>query len=73
MQDPKLGTLVMPRAPLKFNGTYAPAGRPPPRLGEHTREVLAEAGLPEDRIEALIRSGAATQSDYSLSDHRETS
>ena len=72
MHDPRLGTLVMPRAPLKFNGAYAPAGRPPPRLGEHTREVLAEAGLPENRIEALIRSGAATQSDYSLSDPRET-
>ena len=72
MHDPRLGTLVMPRAPLKFNGAYAPAGRLPPRLGEHTCEVLAEAGLPEDRIEALIRSGAATQSDYSLPDPRKT-
>jgi crotonobetainyl-CoA:carnitine CoA-transferase CaiB-like acyl-CoA transferase len=72
MQDPKLGILVMPRAPLKFNGAYAPTGRPPPRLGEHTREVLAEAGLTEDRIEALILSGAATQSDYPHSKPRKT-
>ena len=73
VHDPQLGTLVMPRAPLKFDGSYAPAGRLPPRLGEHTREVLAEAGLPENRIEALLRSGAATQSDYSLSNPLVTS
>jgi crotonobetainyl-CoA:carnitine CoA-transferase CaiB-like acyl-CoA transferase len=73
MHDPQLGTLVMPRAPLKFDGACAPVGRLPPRLGEHTREVLAEAGLTENCIEALIRSGAATQSDYSLSNPLETS
>jgi crotonobetainyl-CoA:carnitine CoA-transferase CaiB-like acyl-CoA transferase len=72
IHDPQLGTLVMPRAPLKFNGAYASPGRPPPRLGEHTREVLAEAGLPEHRIEALISSGAAAQSDYFLPDPRKT-
>jgi crotonobetainyl-CoA:carnitine CoA-transferase CaiB-like acyl-CoA transferase len=32
-----------------------------PRLGEHTREVLAEAGLPEAAIERLLASGAAKQ------------
>lgn len=31
----------------------------PPRLGEHTRPILAEAGLSPDDIEALIASGAA--------------
>jgi crotonobetainyl-CoA:carnitine CoA-transferase CaiB-like acyl-CoA transferase len=72
MHDPLIGTLIMPRAPLKFNGVFVPAGRLPPRLGEHTREILAEAGLPLDRIEALIRSGAATQSEFSLSDQKET-
>ena len=30
-----------------------------PRLGEHTREVLQEAGMREAEIESLIRSGAA--------------
>ena len=72
MHDPLMGTLVMPRAPLKFNGAHVPAGRPPPRLGEHTREVLAESGMPTDRIEELIRSGAAAQSGFSISDPRET-
>jgi crotonobetainyl-CoA:carnitine CoA-transferase CaiB-like acyl-CoA transferase len=27
--------------------------RPAPRLGEHTREVLAELGLDKDEIDAL--------------------
>ena len=30
-----------------------------PRLGEHTREVLGEAGLGEAAIDALVASGAA--------------
>jgi crotonobetainyl-CoA:carnitine CoA-transferase CaiB-like acyl-CoA transferase len=33
--------------------------RPAPAFGEHTREVLAEAGLAEDEIAALYESGAA--------------
>jgi crotonobetainyl-CoA:carnitine CoA-transferase CaiB-like acyl-CoA transferase len=32
-----------------------------PRLGEHTREVLREAGLTNERIDSLIESGAARQ------------
>jgi crotonobetainyl-CoA:carnitine CoA-transferase CaiB-like acyl-CoA transferase len=30
-----------------------------PRLGEHTREVLGEAGLSPAKIDALFASGAA--------------
>ncbi|HVY48121.1 MAG TPA: CaiB/BaiF CoA-transferase family protein [Minicystis sp.] len=32
---------------------------PPPRAGEHTREILAEAGLSPAEIDALLASGAA--------------
>lgn len=31
--------------------------RPPPALGEHSREVLAEIGLDEERIATLVRQG----------------
>jgi crotonobetainyl-CoA:carnitine CoA-transferase CaiB-like acyl-CoA transferase len=33
----------------------------PPGLGEHSRAVLAEAGLGPDEIEALIRAGAVVE------------
>ena len=32
---------------------------PPPALGAHTREVLAEIGYAEAEIEAMIETGAA--------------
>jgi crotonobetainyl-CoA:carnitine CoA-transferase CaiB-like acyl-CoA transferase len=34
-----------------------------PRLGEHTREVLAELGVPDADVEALIAAGAARTAD----------
>jgi crotonobetainyl-CoA:carnitine CoA-transferase CaiB-like acyl-CoA transferase len=60
LQDPKMGTLRMPDAPLKFDGAGA---RPtlPPRLGQHTVEVLQAAGLPADTIAHLLKTGAAVQ------------
>ncbi len=45
--------------PVKFSGTPGAVTRPAPLLGEHTREVLAEAGLDGSEIEELIKSGAA--------------
>lgn len=35
----------------------APPGKKAPKLGEHTREVLAEAGLTEDQIARLAEAG----------------
>ena len=46
-------------APIKLSRTPADPGRAPgPGLGEHTREVLAEAGYSDAEIEALLESGA---------------
>lgn len=60
LQDPSMGKLVMPDAPLKFDGVGA---RPtlPPRLGQHTVEVLQAAGLPADTVADLLKTGAAVQ------------
>ncbi len=45
----------------RFSRTPMGLHRHAPRLGEHTREVLAEAGWDQARIEALLSSGAGRQ------------
>ena len=47
-----------PRTPLGFSETPVTVVRGPPRVGEHTREVLAEAGLEPAMIEDLAHKGA---------------
>jgi crotonobetainyl-CoA:carnitine CoA-transferase CaiB-like acyl-CoA transferase len=44
--------------PIKLDGERLPS-RTAPALGEHTDEVLKDAGLSPDEIEALRASGAA--------------
>lgn len=46
---------------VRFEGTTPPVRRTPPRLGEHTSEVLREAGMSADDIEALLSQGVARQ------------
>jgi crotonobetainyl-CoA:carnitine CoA-transferase CaiB-like acyl-CoA transferase len=43
--------------PLSFEGERLLHRRPPPRLGEHTRDVLAEVGYGEAEIDELAASG----------------
>jgi crotonobetainyl-CoA:carnitine CoA-transferase CaiB-like acyl-CoA transferase len=58
-EHPTEGCLRMPAFPVNFGATPADIRRHAPRLGEHTAEVLAEAGLTTAAVEALCRSGAA--------------
>jgi crotonobetainyl-CoA:carnitine CoA-transferase CaiB-like acyl-CoA transferase len=48
------GQFRAPAAPARFPEGAPPIGRPAPKLGEHTREVLAAAGLTPDEIEAVL-------------------
>lgn len=45
--------------PVKFSKTPGGVERPAPIKGQHTYEVLAEAGFSEDEIAALVEEGAA--------------
>jgi crotonobetainyl-CoA:carnitine CoA-transferase CaiB-like acyl-CoA transferase len=44
--------------PSTWSATQPQCSRPVPRLGEHSAEVLREIGYSEERIDALMRSGA---------------
>ena len=60
VDDVALGQLKLVAAPMRFNGKR-PSVTMPPRLGEHTDEVLAEAGIDAAARHALLASGAAIQ------------
>lgn len=55
---PLAGTIPMVRNPLV--GRTADSHRPPPGAGEHTKQVLSEAGLTDEQIEHLIRNGVVS-------------
>ena len=55
---PTLGRIKTLGTPLKLSDTPLIPGRPAPLLGQHTDEVLGEAGLTADEIAELRRIGA---------------
>lgn len=61
VDHPTEGRLRMTRFPMSFSETPADVRRLQPRLGEHTVEILREAGFRSEEIEALCASGAARQ------------
>jgi crotonobetainyl-CoA:carnitine CoA-transferase CaiB-like acyl-CoA transferase len=59
-EHPTEGCLRGTAFPVNFFGTPVDeTRRHAPRLGEHTRELLREAGYDDRRIEAMLASGAA--------------
>ena len=47
--------------PIKFSRTPGHIERRPPRYGEHTRELLSEAGLDDQQIDALVERGVVLE------------
>ena len=60
LPHPALGPVTFTGNPIKLSRTPSGPSRVPPRLGEHTDEVLAEAGLSPADIAALRSDGAAS-------------
>ena len=57
-----LGDVATIGHPVKYSATEAEIRTGAPTLGEHTREVLAEVGYSEQRIEELLSLGIAVSS-----------
>ena len=57
-EHPTLGRIETLGTPIKLSDTPLAPGRPAPRLGEHTDEILGDAGFGADEIAALRRTGA---------------
>lgn len=60
---PSEGRLRMTRLPMNFSATPAEVRRLPPRLGEHSAEILEEAGYDASTIEALVAAGVTRVAD----------
>jgi crotonobetainyl-CoA:carnitine CoA-transferase CaiB-like acyl-CoA transferase len=54
---PQAGPTRALGCPVHFSKTPTRIDRPAPLLGEHTREVLREAGYAEAEIDALVAEG----------------
>src|SRR5882672_5411621 len=61
VEHPTEGRIKSLAVPSEWSRSQPEYRRHAPRLGEHTREVLREAGLPEEKIDSLLRSGAAKE------------
>ncbi|TAL28844.1 MAG: CoA transferase [Phenylobacterium sp.] len=59
VDDGQGGTYRSPAAPAVFPGLQQETRPRAPRLGEHTRDVLAELGYGPSEIDAMISQGAA--------------
>jgi crotonobetainyl-CoA:carnitine CoA-transferase CaiB-like acyl-CoA transferase len=53
-EHPSEGVIRVVRPPVRFGDAECALRRPAPRLGEHSREILREAGLGEADIEDLL-------------------
>ncbi|WP_269332595.1 CaiB/BaiF CoA transferase family protein [Futiania mangrovi] len=63
LDHPTEGPLVTTAIPVRFKASPGAIRRGAPRLGAHTREVLAEAGLSSGEIDALLATGAGRQAE----------
>jgi crotonobetainyl-CoA:carnitine CoA-transferase CaiB-like acyl-CoA transferase len=57
LEHPAAGTIRSVHRAIRCDGSREIDFRPPPTLGEHTREVLAGLGLSDDELNALCSQG----------------
>ncbi len=68
MQHPTEGPIRLATGSARWSGIGPGIGRHPPRLGEHSVELLREAGFREAEIAELLRDGATVDGTCARSD-----
>ncbi len=61
MEHPSEGTIRYVRPPTKFSASPASVRRPAPQHGEHSMEILSEAGFTDSEIAALVAAKIVQQ------------
>jgi crotonobetainyl-CoA:carnitine CoA-transferase CaiB-like acyl-CoA transferase len=61
-EHPTEGTVRMTDPPIRFTNNPSSFRRMQPHLGQHSREILAEAGYSDSEISALFEAGVSAQS-----------
>jgi crotonobetainyl-CoA:carnitine CoA-transferase CaiB-like acyl-CoA transferase len=59
--DEDMGSFPMHAVPARLSETPGTIRTPAPRLGQHTSDILAEAGLTPEEIDAALASGLAKE------------
>ena len=55
----EVGGVTQPAPAPRFSRTAPAVSQPPAHAGQHTRDVLLDWGIPGERVDALLESGAA--------------
>jgi formyl-CoA transferase len=66
--DEDMGDFPMHHVVPRLSGTPASIRTPAPKLGEHNRELLLEAGVDDDTYRALLAAGAVCAGDAAKSE-----
>jgi crotonobetainyl-CoA:carnitine CoA-transferase CaiB-like acyl-CoA transferase len=64
VQHPTAGDLKQIAPVIEMPATPATIRRPPPLLGQHSREILVEAGLSEEEMNRLVNAGVVKDNQF---------
>lgn len=57
VMGPNGATIELPRLPMDFSSGQSPLRMNPPKLGEHTVQIMQEMGYSAEEIESLMKEG----------------